>query len=207
MDINKIIGISSKAIMAVLIIVGLVMCYNVLADGNPKGWSEQDKYDQGQIIVAANGGQNELSPEALEKKINEEGKKVQETTLTRQTANVESTLGFTKWIVIFALILIAAALVLAIVLSPKKFIVAGVGVIVFGIILYVIYSGAESEVPAMLTMNEADKFTQSSDPDNFEYVYTPDNWKMAGAAVTASLFLIGTAVVGIVVSSIVKLVK
>ncbi|MFT5601284.1 MAG: hypothetical protein ACI9N1_001527 [Flavobacteriales bacterium] len=207
MDTNKIIGLSSKVLIAILGIVGVIMCIVVLKDGNPNGWNEQDRYDLGQVEVAKGNDVNELSPRALDQKIKDEGKKIHEITLARQKGNAKSTLVYTKWVLILAIVIIVGALILAIVLAPKRFIIPGIAIVVFGLVLMGIYYGVGDEVPEAMAQIDADNFANATKPEEFTPVFTADSWRLAGAAIVSSLFLAGIAIVGIIVASVVKLVK
>ncbi|MFT7157226.1 MAG: hypothetical protein ACI8Q1_002243, partial [Parvicella sp.] len=175
--------------------------------GNPNGWNEQDRYDLGQVEVAKTNDVNELSPRALDQKIKDEGKKIHEITLARQKGNAKSTLVYTKWVLILAIALIVGALILAIVLAPKRFVIPGIAIVVFGLLLMSIYFGVGDEVPSALAQIDIDNLANATKPEEFKPVFTADSWRLAGAAIVSSLILIAVAFIGIAVASVVKLVK
>ena len=217
MDINKILNLGGKALMIILIVVGAYLTFGVANLGNPNAWNIEDINSAGIEIVENADNERKakekdsfkatselLTQEELDKKIESEGTALRDELLKEQDDQLVTTLNFTKYLLYIAIFLIVAGAILGVVLAPKKFIVGILGMIVFAVMMYLIYTSAGGDIPGFYTAREAGIALEKPD---YETAYTFDNWKMASAALTGSMVLIGIAVLGIIASSVVKLLK
>jgi Flp pilus assembly protein TadB len=200
---DKIINISSKGLMLVIIVVGVVLSAMVMSYGNPGGMKKPDTDALGlEIAKNENADKSGMTQQELNTFIEDAGVNKQKELLHDQGDKVSSTLNFSKWVLYLAVILIVVALVLAIVGSPKKYIVGMIGVGVFVALIAIIYSMAGTDVPESLTIAESAKLNPGE-----EGLFTGDNWKVAGASMVSMMVLIVLAVVTIVGSEVYKMIK
>jgi hypothetical protein len=200
---DKIINLSSKGLMIVIIVIGVVLSGLIMSYGNPYGMSKEETDAIGlEIAKSENADKQGLTQEQLNDYIEEKGIEEKNNLLGQQGEKVATTLVFSQWIMYIAALLIVAALVIAIIGSPKQYVVGIIGVGVFVGLLAIIYSMAGTDVPEVLTIAEAEKLNPGD-----EGLFTGGNWKIAGASMISMMVLIVLAVVTIVGSEVYKLIK
>lgn len=200
---DKIINLSSKGLMIIIIVIGVVLSGMIMNYGNPYGMGKEETDAIGlEIAKSENADKQGLTQEQLNNFIEEKGVEEKNNMLGQQGEKVSSTLYFSFVIMGLAAFLIVLALVAAIIGSPKKYmmgIVAGVG---FAILLFVIYSMSGTDVPPSLVAAETEKLSPGQ-----EGLFTGDNWKIAGWALGSSIFLGIAAAVITAGSSVYKMIK
>lgn len=200
---DKIINLSSKGLMIIIIVVGVVLSGMIMSYGNPYGMNKEETDAMGlEIAKSENADQSDMTQEQLNTFIEDAGIDKKNEMLHDQGEKVSTTLGFSKWVLYLAALLIVVALVMAIVGSPKEYIVGMIGVGVFVALIAIIYSMAGTDVPESLTVAEAVKLKPGE-----EGLFTGGNWKIAGASMVSMMVLIVLAVVTIVGSEVYKIIK
>jgi hypothetical protein len=200
---DKIINLSSKGLMIIIIVVGVVLSGMIMSYGNPYGMNKEETDAIGlEIAKSENADKSDMTQEQLNTFIEDAGIDKKNEMLHDQGEKVSTTLGFSKWVLYLAALLIVVALVMAIIGSPKEYIVGMIGVGVFVALIAIIYSMAGTDVPESLTVAEAVKLKPGE-----EGLFTGGNWKIAGASMVSMMVLIVLAVVTIVGSEVYKIIK
>lgn len=200
---DKIINLGSKGLMIIIIVVGVVLSGMIMSYGNPYGMNKEETDAMGlEIAKNENADKSDMTQEQLNAFIEDAGVEKKNELLHQQGEKVSTTLGFSKWVLYLAGMLIIVALVLAIIGSPKEYIVGMIGVGAFVALIAIIYSMAGTDVPESLTIAEAAKLNPGE-----EGLFTGGNWKIAGASMVSMMVLIVLAVVSIVGSEVYKIIK
>ncbi len=200
---DKIINLGSKGLMIIIIVVGVVLSGMIMSYGNPYGMNKEETDAMGlEIAKNENADKSDMTQEQLNAFIEDAGVEKKNELLHQQGEKVSTTLGFSKWVLYLAGLLIIVALVLAIIGSPKEYIVGMIGVGAFVALIAIIYSMAGTDVPESLTIAEAAKLNPGE-----EGLFTGGNWKIAGASMVSMMVLIVLAVVSIVGSEVYKIIK
>lgn len=200
---DKIINLSSKGLMLVIIVVGVVLSAMIMSYGNPYGMNKEETDAMGlEIAKNENADKGDLTQEQLNTFIEDAGVDKKNQLLHEQGEKVSTTLGFSKWVLYLAALLIVVALVMAIIGSPKEYIVGIIGAGVFVGLIAVIYMMAGTDVPESLTIAEAEKLKPGE-----EGLFTGGNWKVAGTAMVSMMVLIALATTSIVGSEVYKIIK
>ena len=200
---DKIINLGSKGLMIIIIVVGVVLSTMIMSYGNPYGMNKEETDAMGlEIAKSENAAESDLTQEELNTFIEDKGVDMKNQMLHEQGEKVSTTLSFSKWILILAALLIVGALIFAIIGSPKEYVVGIIGAGVFIGLIAVIYSMSGTDVPASLTLAEAEKLKPGE-----EGLFTGGNWKVAGASMVSMMVLIVLAVVSIVGSEVYKIIK
>ncbi len=200
---DKIINLGSKGLMLVIIVVGVVLSAMIMSYGNPYGMTKVETDSMGlEIAKSENADKKGLTQEELNTFIEDAGVEKKNQLLHEQGDKVSTTLGFSQIILYLAAGLIVVALIIAIIGSPKQYIVGMIGVGVFIGLLAIIYSTSGTDVPEALTLAEAEKLKPGE-----EGLFSGGNWKIAGASIVSMMVLIVLAVVTIVGSEVYKVIK
>lgn len=200
---DKIINLSSKGLMLIIIIVGVVLSITIMSYGNPYGMNAEQTNSLGlEIAKNENADKGDLTQEQLNTFIEDKGIEKKNQLLHDQGEQVSTTLTFSIVVLIIAGVLIVLALIMAIIGSPKEYIVGMIGAGAFVALIAVIYSMSGTDIPEPLTLAEAGKLKPGE-----EGLFVGGNWKLAGASIVSVMVLLVVAVVSIVGSEVYKIVK
>lgn len=202
---DKIINLSSKGLMIIIIVLGVVLSGVIMSYGNPYGMKKKEMDAMGLEIAKAEGAdkkENGLTQQELNDYIEKKGVEERTRLLGDQEEKVATTMSFSIYLLGFTFLLIVVALVMAIIGSPKQYVVGIISAGAFVALLFIIYSMSGTDVPASLTEAEALKLNPGD-----EGLFTGGNWQIAGASITGMIVLIVLAVVSVVGSEVYKMIK
>ena len=111
--------------------------------------------------------------------------------------NVSLVIGFTNTILILAVIIVLGGFVYLAIIDRQKAlrILAGIGI--FSLLMVIVYISSSSDVPAEMINSEVGLLDE-------EKIHTPENWKIASAAINATGILIFVALIGWIGGTVVK---
>lgn len=201
---NNIINIGLKVVVAIIILIGSVMTVNIVKQGDPSAYDLKDIKKLGQEVAIEQGKDKELTQGDLETFILDEGKKIQEERIKEVQSSVDTIMNFTIYLLGTVIVVLILGSLISIAGEFKKYLVGIISTVVFLILLYVIYVTTGDEVPNQYVVMENARIAEEPD---YERMFTPENWKLVGAAFTTSLLLIGIAALAWITGSIMKIVK
>jgi hypothetical protein len=207
MDKNKIFTLISKGIMVLLIVVGVLLSYFVISDGNPDGLKDKEIKALGSEIAQEKGAQNTMTQAELMSYIDKEGMKKRDELSMALHKDVKNVLNFTfiTLILIMFLLLIVGS-VFSLLANPKKFVITllvGVG---FVVVLFAIYYGVSDTVPTVLVENENAAVIENSIGEE-QRQFVSSNWRIASWAYFSTALLIISAIVILIVGEVAKLFR
>ena len=191
-----------KGISAVIIVIGVVFTIIVMGQRDPDN-TPREVYEQ---IAYKEANTKDLSKSMtqieLDQWVNDHITETMKTEREELNNSVYSILQFTKWILILTVIAIVLAFVWGYFTNPKAAIMASAGIVGMLVFLYIVYSTSGDVVPQELVDAEALKVE-----DEEARVFIPENWKLAGGALTSTLILITVAAVAWVGGEVAKMFK
>jgi Flp pilus assembly protein TadB len=200
---DKIINISSKALLLIIVVVGVVISSIIMSYGNPSFMNEEEVNALGmEMVKEGNLDPSQYTQEEINDIIRETGKTKKEELAIEQGDKVVTVTNFTLIVMVIAVFLILLGVVLGLISSPKEYVVGLIGAVVFVVLIVIIYNIAGTDVPNSLSTAEAAKLQPGQ-----EALFTGDNWKLAGTAMLSMIVLIVIAAVSIVGSEVYKIVK
>ncbi len=200
---DKIINIGSKALLLIIVVVGVVISSIIMSYGNPSFMNEEEVNALGmEMVKSQNLDPTQYTQEEINEIIRETGKTKKDELSAEQGDKVVSVTNFTLIVMLIAVFLIFLGVVLGLIGSPKEYIVGIIGAVVFVVLIVVIYNIAGVDVPNTLSSAEAAKLQPGQ-----EALFTGANWKLAGTAMISMIFLIALAAVSIIGSEVYKIVK
>ena len=194
---SNIQNIVLKAITVIIIFFGVLFTYFVMVDDNPKEMSYEQQ-EQWAISEAIDSSYNETMTTA---KLNAfKSERTAEIVREKEEIlwnDVSTIIDFTIWAIYLSIFLVIAGFIYLAVIDTKKAlkILAGIGI--FVVFMFIIYNVASSEVPEHLLAKETSLLAE-------EKMHTPENWKMASAAISATGVLIVIALLGWIGGSVMK---
>ena len=194
---SNIQNIVLKAITVIIIFFGVLFTYFVMGDDNPKemSYEQQEQWaiseaidkelDKTMTAAQLNAFKSERTAELVREK---------EEILWNDVSNI---MDFTIWAIYLTIFLVIAGFIYLAYIDLKKAlkILAGIGI--FAIFMFIIYNMASSEVPQHLLDSETSLLAD-------EKMHTPENWRMASAAISATGILIAIALLGWIGGSVMK---
>jgi ABC-type multidrug transport system fused ATPase/permease subunit len=194
---SNIQNIVLKAITVIIIFFGVLFTYFVMVDDNPKEMSYEQQ-EQWAISEAIDSSYNETMTTAELNAFKSE--RTAEIVREKEEIlwnDVSTIIDFTIWAIYLSIFLVIAGFIYLAVIDTKKAlkILAGIGI--FVVFMFIIYNVASSEVPEHLLAKETSLLAE-------EKMYTPENWKMASAAISATGVLIVIALLGWIGGSVMK---
>ncbi len=199
---DKIINISSKVIMALIIVVGIILSVIIMGYGNPKGYDDQDIYNLGKEVAIKEGMNKKLDQAELDSYIEKTGTDIKNKKMEEQDGHVFTAIIFTRTILYVALGLIAIALIIGLVGEPKKYIKGIAGVIGLALLVFIVWKTSTDVLPEGLLAKNAALAQEGKEP-----IYDSTGMKLAGGAITSSIILIFIAVAAWIGSAVYKVVK
>jgi len=194
---SNIQNIVLKAITVIIIFFGVLFTYFVMGDDNPKemSYEQQEQWaiseaidkelDKTMTAAQLNAFKSERTAELVREK---------EEILWNDVSNI---MDFTIGAIYLTIFLVIAGFIYLAYIDLKKAlkILAGIGI--FAIFMFIIYNMASSEVPQHLLDSETSLLAD-------EKMHTPENWRMASAAISATGILIAIALLGWIGGSVMK---
>ncbi|MCB9188984.1 MAG: hypothetical protein H6598_08670 [Flavobacteriales bacterium] len=199
---DKIINISAKALMIVIIIVGVILSGIIMGYGNPKGYKDKDIYRLGKEVALKEGVNKSASQQELDAFIEETGTKIKNDMMAEQDGHVFTVINFTGWVIGLALILIAVAMVIGLIGDPKKAIKGIAGAVGLALLVYIVYTMSTDALPDYMLEKNADLAKEGKDP-----IYDASGMKLAGGTIVSSIILIVVAIAAWIGSAVYKIVK
>jgi len=199
---DKIINISSKALMLVIIVIGIVFSAIIMSYGNPKGYKEKDIYQLGKEVALQKELDKTATQQELDAFIEETGAKIKNEMMEEQDGHVFNVINFTVYVIGLALLLIIVALAIGLIGNPKKSIKGIAGAVGLGLLIFIIYSSSSDTLFDYMIEKNAELAK-----DNREPIYDAVGMKLAGGSIVTSLILIGLAIIAWVGSAFYKMVK
>ncbi len=200
---DKIINIGSKALLLIIVVIGVVISGIIMSYGNPSGMDEKEINALGmEMVKEQNLDPTQYTQEQINDMVRETGKAKKDELAGEQADKVVSVTQFTLIVMGLAVFFIFLGVVLGLISSPKEYLVGIIGAVVFVALILIIYNISGADVPTTLSLAEADKLQPGQ-----EALFTGGNWKIAGTAMMSMIILIVLAVVSIVGSEVYKIVK
>ena len=194
---TKVQNIVLKSITALIIFLGVLFTVWVMGDDNPAEMS----YEQQEQWAIKEAKDLELNKELTSSELNlhitqRTGEIAQEKSKTLW-GDVSLVIGFTNTILIFAVIIVLGGFVYLVIIDRQKAlrILAGIGL--FSLLMVIVYFASSSDVPAEFISSEMGLLEE-------EKIHTPENWKIASAAINATGILILVALLGWIGGTAVK---
>jgi uncharacterized membrane protein len=199
---NKVQNLVLKILMVVIIGVGALMTYWVTNDDNPFSMKPEEHMEWGkQAYNEKFSGDKKLTMgEANEWIVKETDKIVKEKkeTLNNDVSNV---IGFTSFLLIFAVVLVLASFIYLITIDYVKALRILAGVLMLGLFMVICYYMASDQVPVCIAAMEGE-LEPCQEP-----LYTSANWKIASAAILTTVVLIIITVLAWISGPIMKLFR
>lgn len=199
---DKILNISAKGLMIVIITIGAILSWIVISYGNPQSYDDDDIYRMGKEVAIKEGKNTEYDQAKLDAFIEETGTAMKQELSEKQDSNVFNVLVFTMWVFIITIGLVVLGSIFGIVLDPRKYILGIVGMIVLVLLVYVVWQTATDVLPADLVTKNADAVKEGKEP-----IYDGAGMKLAGGAITSTIILMVIGVLAVIGSSVYKVVK
>lgn len=207
MDKNKIFTLIGKGIMVLLIVVGVILSYFVMSDGNPDALDARGIQALGTEIAQAEGAQNTMTQAELMSYIDEKGMEKRDElskVLHKDVSNVLNFMWGTLYLIIFLLLIVGSIFLLM--ANPKKFVISlliGVG---FVGVLFAIYYGVSDTVPTVLVEKENAAVIENTISEE-QRQFDTSNWRIASWAYFSTALLIISAIVILIVGEVAKLFR
>jgi hypothetical protein len=206
MDNGKLFNLIAKGVMIVLIVVGVVLSYFVMLDGNPGGMSDKEIHALGTEIAKADGADKTMTQTELMNYIQTKGiekKEAMELVLDKDVSNV---IDYTKVILYIIILAVVFGMVMALISNPKKFVVSfAVGAVFIGL-LFGIYYGVSDVVPTELVAKEDAAIVENALTEEGRQ-YVADSWRIASWAYVSTALLILTTLVVLVAGEVARIFR
>lgn len=199
---SKILNLGAKGLMVILILVGAILTYLVMSDGDPLAMNELEIRALGEEVAIQENKAEELGQAELNSYVLEEGTKIKNDLLLTQRQHVSTVVDYSGFLLMVISALIIVAIVVGIFVDPKKFIISIISVAGFVLLIIAIYYMVGTDPPGHLVQKEADALVA---PSNL--LFTAENWQIAGAAIVSMGVLLGLTVVTLVAGEVVKMFK
>lgn len=206
MNNNSKAGLVGKVIMGVLILVGVVLSYFIMSDGNPDGLDEKGIQKLGTEVAKAQNAQETMNQGELLFFIQQEGMKKRDEMSLVLHKDVSNVINFTFLIGLIAGLSVVFGLVMALISNPKKFLISISTSLVFIIILIAIYYGVSDEVPTALVEKENLAILENTISEDQRQFIAP-NWRIATWAFVTTGVLIFSAVLALVAGEVAKIFR
>jgi len=194
---TKVQNIVLKSITALIIFLGVLFTVWVMSDDNPAEMSYEQQ-EQWAIKEAKDQKLNEtLSSVELNQHITERTGEIAKEKSKTLWGDVSLVIGFTNTILVLAVLIVLGGFVYLFIIDSKKAlrILSGIGI--FALLMVIVYFASSSEVPAEMISSEVGLLEE-------EKIHTPENWKIASAAINATGILILVALIGWIGGTVVK---
>jgi hypothetical protein len=206
MDSGKLFNLIAKGVMIVLIVVGVVLSYFVMLDGNPGGLSDKEIHALGTEIAKADGADKTMTQTELMNYIQSKGlekKEEMELVLDKDVSNV---IDYTKVILYIIILAVIFGMVMGLLANPKKFLISFAVGIGFVALLYIIYNGVSDAVPADLLAKEDTAILENNLTEEGRQ-FVPDSWRIASWAYVSTALLILTTLVVLVAGEVARIFR
>lgn len=207
MDKNKIFTLIGKAVMVLLIVVGVILSYFVMSDGNPDALDARGIQALGTEIAQVKGAQNTMTQAELMSFIDEKGMEKRDELSKVLHKDVKNVLNFTfvtLFLIMFLLLIVGS--IFSLLANPKKFIITlliGVG---FVGVMFAIYYGVSDTVPTVLVEKENAAVIENTISEE-QRQFVASNWRIASWAYFSTALLIISAIVILIVGEVAKLFR
>ncbi|MFL2570692.1 MAG: hypothetical protein ACJ0QL_02295 [Parvicellaceae bacterium] len=194
---TKVQNIVLKSITALIIFLGVLFTVWVMSDDNPAEMSYEQQ-EQWAIKEAKDQKLNEtLSSVELNQHITQRTGEIAEEKSKTLWGDVSLVIGFTNTILVLAVLIVLGGFVYLFIIDSKKAlrILSGIGI--FALLMVIVYFASSSDVPAEMISSEVGLLEE-------EKIHTPENWKIASAAINATGILILVALIGWIGGTVVK---
>ena len=194
---TKVQNIVLKSITALIIFLGVLLTVWVMSDDNPAEMSYEQQ-EQWAIKEAKDQKLNEtLSSVELNQHITQRTGEIAEEKSKTLWGDVSLVIGFTNTILVLAVLIVLGGFVYLFIIDSKKAlrILSGIGI--FALLMVIVYFASSSDVPAEMISSEVGLLEE-------EKIHTPENWKIASAAINATGILILVALIGWIGGTVVK---
>jgi hypothetical protein len=194
---TKVQNIVLKSITGIIIFLGVLFTVMVMGDDNPAEMSYAQQ-EQWAIKEAKDLKLNEeLSSSELSQHITARTSEIASEKSKALWSDVSLVIGFTNTILILGVLIIIGGFIYLLVIDGKKAlrILGGIGI--FALLMVIVYAGSSSDVPAEMINSEVGLLEE-------EKIHTPENWKIASAAINATGILILVALIGWIGGTVVK---
>ncbi len=194
---TKVQNIVLKSITALIIFLGVLFTVWVMSDDNPAEMSYEQQ-EQWAIKEAKDQKLNEtLSSVELNQHITQRTGEIAEEKSKTLWGDVSLVIGFTNTILVLAVLIVLGGFVYLFIIDSKKAlrILSGIGI--FALLMVIVYFASSSNVPAEMISSEVGLLEE-------EKIHTPENWKIASAAINATGILILVALIGWIGGTVVK---
>ena len=194
---TKVQNVVLKSITALIIFLGVLFTVWVMSDDNPAEMSYEQQ-EQWAIKEAKDQKLNEtLSSVELNQHITQRTGEIAEEKSKTLWGDVSLVIGFTNTILVLAVLIVLGGFVYLFIIDSKKAlrILSGIGI--FALLMVIVYFASSSDVPAEMISSEVGLLEE-------EKIHTPENWKIASAAINATGILILVALIGWIGGTVVK---
>jgi uncharacterized membrane protein len=195
---NKIQNIILKAIIFIFIGTGVFMTYNVMNDDNPYGMQPEEHREWGKKAYNEEG--ENLTPGEANVWITKKTEEIVEEKKEILDSHVSNVIDYTRFLVIFSVVLVLGSFVYLITIDYKKALKILAGMTALVLFLYISYAIASDAVPACIGIMDGDVA-------ECKKIYTPSNWKIASAAISTTLVLIIITILAWVSGPVMKLFR
>jgi hypothetical protein len=207
MDKNKLFTLIGKAVMVILIVVGVTLSYFVMSDGNPDGLDARGIQALGTEIAQAEGAQNKMTQAELMSYIDEKGMEKKEELSKVLHKDVKNVLNFTYFILaLVVVLLLIVGSIFSLLANPKKFLISLLSGLGFIGIMLAIYYGVSDTVPTILVEKENAAVIENTISEE-QRLFVSSNWRIASWAYFSTILLILSAVIILVVGELAKLFR
>ena len=186
-----------KSITALIIFLGVLFTVMVMGDDNPAEMSYEQQ-EQWAIKEAKDLELNkEMTSSELNQHITTRTAEIAEEKSKTLWSDVSLVIGFTNTILILAVLIVLGGFVYLAIIDRQKALRILTGIGIFAVLMIFVYFISSSEVPAEMIASETGLL-------NEEKIHTPENWKIASAAINATGILIFVALFGWIGGTIIK---
>jgi len=186
-----------KSITALIIFLGVLFTVMVMGDDNPAEMSYEQQ-EQWAIKEAKDLELNkEMTSSELNQHITTRTAEIAEEKSKTLWSDVSLVIGFTNTILILAVLIVLGGFVYLAVIDRQKALRILTGIGIFAVLMILVYFISSSEVPAEMIASETGLLDE-------EKIHTPQNWKIASAAINATGILIFVALFGWIGGTIIK---
>lgn len=199
---DKILNISAKGLMILVIVIGVILSWVVISYGNPQAYDDDDIYRMGKEVAIKEGKNKEYDQAKLDAFIETTGTELKQELSAKQDSNVFNVLVFTLWIFGITAAIVVLGSVFGVALDPKKYLLGIAGMVVLILLVYIVWQTSTEELPAKLVAKNTDLVKEGK-----EAIYDGAGMKLAGGALTSTIILMVIGVVAVIGSSIYKVVK
>ena len=189
-----------KSITALIIFLGVLFTVMVMGDDNPAEMSYEQQ-EQWAIKEAKDLELNkEMTSSELNQHITTRTAEIAEEKSKTLWSDVSLVIGFTNTILILAVLIVLGGFVYLAVIDRQKALRILTGIGIFAVLMILVYFISSSEVPAEMIASETGLVDE-------EKIHTPQNWKIASAAINATGILIFVGLFGWIGGTIIKYLR